>query len=246
MRPSPFRHALAVLRTTVGLTQKEMAALAECSAPTIQAIELGKLNLSERLGGLIAVRTGIDLKWLMTNDVNAPPVTTYGLPYTKQTFEEARAITTQTIPPLFKRLQPVFSFRASVYRLAAILLRAHKEKKTQLCAYRIAKRLDELERDFAVTPDDQQILPKLVTVPKSTRKGSRNVQPHQPQLFEDFLHAVKTLSPYDPGDHEATLRYNFRLAPDGQMGPAPQTPAKDETPKTTRPKPAQRPAPRKR
>src|SRR5436190_20090699 len=91
MRPSPLRHSLAVLRSFLGLTQKEMADLVECSTPTIQAIELGKLKLSEKLGVTLATKTGVSLDWLMSNDVTAPIVNPRGEPYTKEAFEFIRA-----------------------------------------------------------------------------------------------------------------------------------------------------------
>ena len=73
MRPSPLRHPLAILRTTIGLTQKEMAGLVNRAARTIQAVELGKLSLSEDLAMLIAQATGVDAGWLLEKDPAVPP-----------------------------------------------------------------------------------------------------------------------------------------------------------------------------
>jgi transcriptional regulator with XRE-family HTH domain len=73
MRPSPLRHPLAILRTTIGLTQKEMAGLVHRAARTIQAVELGKLPLSEDLAMLIAQATGVDAGWLLENNPAAAP-----------------------------------------------------------------------------------------------------------------------------------------------------------------------------
>lgn len=73
MRISPLRHPLAVLRTTLGLTQKEMAQLVQRSARTIQAIELGKLPLSEELALMIAQATGVDAGWLLEKNPDTPP-----------------------------------------------------------------------------------------------------------------------------------------------------------------------------
>src|ERR1700690_2561225 len=92
MRRSPQSHTLAVLRILVGLTQKEMAAVLRCSAPTIQAIELGRLKLSEKLAGLASLKTGINLAWLLDNNVTQAPIDTKGKLYTKATFEKVQAI----------------------------------------------------------------------------------------------------------------------------------------------------------
>ena len=73
MRPSPLRHPLAILRATIGLTQKEMAGLVNRAARTIQAVELGKLPLSEDLAMLIAEATGVDAGWLLANNPATPP-----------------------------------------------------------------------------------------------------------------------------------------------------------------------------
>ena len=100
MRPSPLRHPLAILRSTIGLTQKEMGDLVGRAARTIQAVELGNLPLSEDLAILIAQATGVHVSWLLDGDTSVPPrksVTTEnsgtgpGNPYTKADFEFHRA-----------------------------------------------------------------------------------------------------------------------------------------------------------
>jgi transcriptional regulator with XRE-family HTH domain len=73
MRRSALAHPLAVLRTTIGLTQKEMAGLVGRAARTIQSVELGKLALSEDLAMLIAEATGVDAGWLLEGDPGIPP-----------------------------------------------------------------------------------------------------------------------------------------------------------------------------
>jgi transcriptional regulator with XRE-family HTH domain len=99
MRPSPLKHPLAVLRTTIGLTQKEMAEIIGRAARTVQAIELGQLPLSEDLAMLIGQATGVDVGWLLENDATSAirkGVTALGLgsgngPYTKVDYEIHRA-----------------------------------------------------------------------------------------------------------------------------------------------------------
>lgn len=100
MRVSPLRHPLAILRTTIRLTQKEMADLVQRSARTIQAIELGQLPLSEELAMLIAQATGIDAGWLLEKNPATP--TRKGLtaaqlgnasgPYSLDDYEAHRAL----------------------------------------------------------------------------------------------------------------------------------------------------------
>ena len=73
---SKRRHVLVTLREELNLTQRGLARLSSCSHPTIQAIELGKLALSQRLACRIAARTGADTKWLLANNLDRrmPPL----------------------------------------------------------------------------------------------------------------------------------------------------------------------------
>ena len=91
MRNSPLRHPLAVLRTKLGLTQKEMADLVGRAARTIQSVELGKMPLSEGLARLIAKATGVGVGWLLEGDSTAPPRQAGGVTYTRDDFERHRA-----------------------------------------------------------------------------------------------------------------------------------------------------------
>jgi transcriptional regulator with XRE-family HTH domain len=99
MRRSPLRHPLAILRTTIGLTQKEMANLVDRTPSTIQSVELGKLPLSEDLAMLIAEATGADAGWLLEGNPDTPPrkgITAMGMgagtgSYTRADYEFHRA-----------------------------------------------------------------------------------------------------------------------------------------------------------
>ena len=73
MRRSPLSHPLAVLRTTIGLTQKELGGLVNRAARTIQSIELCKLPLTEELALRIAEATGADEGWLFEGNPDTPP-----------------------------------------------------------------------------------------------------------------------------------------------------------------------------
>src|SRR3954469_21665123 len=107
MRPSPMRHLLAVLRTTIGLTQKQMAELSGRAARTIQAVELGKLALSEELALRLAKETGVDESWLLAGDVSVPPQRGKALlgfavedrPYERKDYEWQRAFNESEAAP---------------------------------------------------------------------------------------------------------------------------------------------------
>jgi len=164
MRISNQSHTLAVLRLLAGLTQKEMAAALHCSAPTIQAVELGRLKLSEKLAGLASHNTGINLGWLLENDVAKPPIDVQGRPYTKATFEEFQAVADIKKDPQMENEMALFCRDQIVSRLHALLLRAYLDNNTDLCAYKLSKAFAELEKQFQVTAADRKMVSSAVSV----------------------------------------------------------------------------------
>ncbi len=190
MRPSPQRHTLAVLRLTIGLTQKEMAAILECSTPTIQAVELGRLNLSEKLAGLVSHKTGINLTWLLKNDVNQPPVDVEGVPYTKALFEDYQALGLQQKHPDLGALQALHSLTTNIRRLCAIQFRAYKNDDSALCAYKLAKAFEELEKHFGVTEEDH-VAVKMPESDKIAADIKKIPQLASGYLLEGFLTSMR-------------------------------------------------------
>ena len=51
--------------------QQQLADLVDCSRLTIQAIESGKLRLSERLAQRVWLQTGVSISWLLQHDYAA-------------------------------------------------------------------------------------------------------------------------------------------------------------------------------
>jgi transcriptional regulator with XRE-family HTH domain len=166
MRVSSQSHTLAVLRILLGLTQKEMAAVLHCSTPTIQAIELGRLNLSEKLAGLASLQTGINLAWLLNNDVTQPPIDTKGKTYTKETFEQFQSTNAIRKDPRMENEIAIFCRNQISVRLHALLLRAYRNDDTDLCVYKLSKAFDELEKQFGVTTDDRKAIKPVKRAPK--------------------------------------------------------------------------------
>lgn len=88
MRPSPYRHPLAVLRKFLKLGQKEMAKLVGCSGATIQAVELLQLRLSGQLALKISRATDASVAWLLAGDPAAPMLNRCGKPYDLNAFSD--------------------------------------------------------------------------------------------------------------------------------------------------------------
>ena len=183
MRRSPQSHTLAVLRVMLGLGQKEMAEILERSKPTVQAIELGKLRLTEELAQRASAKTGISLEWLLDNDVNKPPVSTDGGDYTREVFENYQAASAMKKGPVIGSLAAAHAHRINVRRLSSLIFCAYKNRDVELCAYKLAKVFDDLEKRFGVTDKDRE----FVKAPKP--KKNQNVEPADDLI--GFYTAVK-------------------------------------------------------
>ena len=231
MRLSPQRHTLAVLRILLNLTQKEMAELAGCSRPTIQAVELGKLHLSDRLAGLIALRTGVALKWLLDNDVSVPPLTREGSPFTMEVFHETRALASSTPPSPLNRMQPIVAFSANIFRLGNLLLQAHKIQKSQLCAYKIAKAFDDLEDQFGVSDSDDEYFGSPMSLSGPTEKPFYEALS---PLLEQFSKGIHAVSPGKPTPLQGPLK--FTITRDGQITATAASAEDSKAPQSGKPK----------
>ena len=86
MRRSPLQHPLAVLRTHLGLGQKEFGDKVGRHWRTIQSVELGKLPLSAKLAERICDETGVNFQWLMNGDPDAEILDERGLRWSREAF----------------------------------------------------------------------------------------------------------------------------------------------------------------
>jgi DNA-binding XRE family transcriptional regulator len=190
MRPSPQRHTLAVLRLVVGLTQKEMADILDCSTPTIQSIELGKLNLSERLAGLASLKTGINLSWLLNNDLNKLPIDIEGAPYSKELFEDYQAIGHLQKHSALGSLQALHSLTMNFRRLCSLTLRAYKMDDSALCAYKLAKMFDNLDKHFGVSEEDHEAV-KTPKTKAAAGEGDKSPKSEMRYALEGFFTSMR-------------------------------------------------------
>jgi DNA-binding XRE family transcriptional regulator len=67
------KHVIAWVREQLALTQSQLANLIDASQHTVQAIELGKLPLSEHFAYQLGEQTGIHPKWFLANKLGNPP-----------------------------------------------------------------------------------------------------------------------------------------------------------------------------
>jgi transcriptional regulator with XRE-family HTH domain len=72
MPASVRRHNLVRLREELNLTQADLGQRVNRAAATIKSVETNRLALSPRLATLIAEVTGVDVGWLLRNDLGEP------------------------------------------------------------------------------------------------------------------------------------------------------------------------------
>jgi transcriptional regulator with XRE-family HTH domain len=136
------------------MSQKEFAALIGCAVPTVQAVELGKLTLSERLGEKISYETGVNLQWLMKGDVTAPPFTRTGhLAFTQRAFEVRRSELSRPKVETSDILHVHSSLQRALISITTLLLRAYEMDQFNLAHYKLEQALSTVLREFKAEPD---------------------------------------------------------------------------------------------
>lgn len=112
---------VAVLGRIVGRSQAQLAELAGCSRPMIQAIELGQRNLSPGIAQRLAKATGASLRWLLDGKPRKP-IDSHGRPYTRETFDNHRAgqerTTLEGMPDGIVELASALTFAADILDVA--------------------------------------------------------------------------------------------------------------------------------
>lgn len=165
MQPSRKRHPLAILRLTLGLSQKEMAEFAGTAMITLQAIEAGRRPLKEKLAAHIAAITGVQLYWLLAGDPKAPIVAENGEPYTRQLFEGNKRLLFERKHSQ-RRREAEYEFIPEILGLAlltsySILRHAHGEQRLGWAFYKLQTAIDgvaeELGRDESIDEAIEQL-----------------------------------------------------------------------------------------
>lgn len=192
MRSSSCKNTLAVLRVILGIKQQHFADLIGINLHTLQSIETNRMKLSEKLASSVCQKTGVSMEWLLKNDAKAPIVDAYGATFDKARYEAFCAVQLLGEHPDFKRMNILRIFRANLYRLEALCLRAYKNNNLSLCAYGLSKSLGELEKAFGVNEDDDiDIGPSAPALNNEEfRKiGEETASSFQPLLVQFFASA---------------------------------------------------------
>lgn len=147
-RVSTSKHPVAVLRRELDLHQKEFADIVGCSLPTVQSIELGRLELSTKLAARISERTGVSMEWLMGGKAKEPIPAAESRGYcfvefSKRHFDLAQSRNLSMIKEIdFEFLLEMGSAELkSVFRMA----RKRGAEEAKICFHLISKGLDDLK-----------------------------------------------------------------------------------------------------
>lgn len=141
---------MALLRLAIGLTQKEMADLLDCSPPTIQSIELGRLAISQKLAQRAALQTGATIAWLLENDTSKPPVDYQGKPITMEgyTATQAQLKRSQNTDNEVDRIGEAYA--VAVVRIFYILHAALDRGNADLTIYKLLQPIDRLTKEMGM------------------------------------------------------------------------------------------------
>jgi transcriptional regulator with XRE-family HTH domain len=201
MRHSPLRHPLAVLRQIIGLGQKELAQRVGKSTSTIQAIELGKLKLSEDLAAKIEEQTGVNSLWLLYGDPTNPIKNKSGARYRKDDYELARA-KHSPLPEGTNQWPSVSAFTIAqgfAERIARVLAAADRLNPSMqnVASFRIKDCIEEMEKKFGKPPADylefrSRLKIILIHPDGSEWEMSRPVPPGAETLqYENFARSIR-------------------------------------------------------
>lgn len=143
------RHVIATLRKIIGLQQKEFGALIERSLPTIQAIEYGKLRLTEAVAEEISRQTGAHVGWLLRNDPALPPVNSFHNKYSKPDFDAAQAdLRSKPGQQPFDPVRLGMQVHQLFSGISSMGTNALKEGRWNLFAYKCEQALWQLAKEF--------------------------------------------------------------------------------------------------
>jgi transcriptional regulator with XRE-family HTH domain len=151
MRISKKKHPLAVLRTLLGLGQKELAQKVGCSMDTIGSIELKRLPLSENLAARIADQTNVDPTWLLKGDPKAPPRNFEKEPYDRLDYASAQSwAAKQQKNDKWRNFMMVERVDGYQRRIKTLIAKASKKARWEVVIWQIDNALTQIENLYGI------------------------------------------------------------------------------------------------
>jgi hypothetical protein len=124
------------------------------SPRTIQMIELRPdiYRLTPELAEKISYETGVDMEWLLENDVSKPPITLQEAPYTKACFEFVQSINSSRLMYKSNAEASIVELQLLmviiVARIGATALAAQESGNVNLFRWKLSRAIDELGHEF--------------------------------------------------------------------------------------------------
>jgi transcriptional regulator with XRE-family HTH domain len=186
---------VAIVRQEIGLSAEDFGKLIGKPLGTIKSLESNRLKLSEKTARVISEKTGVAMSWLLDNNVLAPPINTFGRPWTKQAFESEEGARMRENYTAFlkggsaaskhvaQRIQE-YMIMLPCRRLQAILEshRTDPEAFSILLA-KVDRYLYGLEREYNVVPDIE-LMAMVEALAQSTdqiKKLGKDLPPADPR-----------------------------------------------------------------
>lgn len=143
--PYKTKTPAAVLRAIIGISDRAMAELLNCSRYLIHSIETGRARLTEENAIKLFDETGICPKWLLSGKPK-DPVSARGEPYNREFYVRSQAEKMFYDQPqeYFKRTDELH-FAAT---LIAVMEAAHRDKNYFVAIYKIREALKALRDQF--------------------------------------------------------------------------------------------------
>ncbi len=177
MRRSPELHALAALRLELNLTQKELARRIGMSPKTIQAVELKKLELSDKMAMRVHDETGVDIGWLK-NGKPSVPVDSMGNALTLEKYEKKRAADWSNSDPHFQAHVTGIYSGVSVLALLGLYVKMNNERSAHL-QYKVNEMILDLYKEFwpGIRLNDDPSWPHLLQLVRESVKDWKTMDP---------------------------------------------------------------------
>lgn len=176
---------MAVLRSTIGIKDVEMADILGCSPEAIHSLESGRLKLSESMAVRIAHETGAAVSWLLEGKPT-PAISRTGKPYTKEIFERTRAKGENPFDPLLRR----FTAMACNNAIESILRIAERDGDLSLAVYKVQKAVQTLVNEFGSPRDIAEN--KLLTFRHDRIKDGQPLRRNTPAEIRNELRRARS------------------------------------------------------
>ena len=190
MRSANCQHVTAKLRLQLQMTQHAMADLVGVSVHTIKSVELTRIPLSPQLAQKIAAATGVRLEWLLRNDLDTPPQSSYTANYTADFFRAWRSRRSVPLDAELRAYVPVFLLEKYVsLRGAAEAAATKSEHDVELLMYEFEEFVAAARKKYGSVPGydnetvSHSVTPNQILIAKQDTRAAEEQLETETKLF---------------------------------------------------------------